>query len=472
MFRSIGLAGLLLAVGSCTGSAAPAPPAPNTPYSYFVAVGDAGSSGTRLYVYNVIRPAGATATQLPIVKLVSQDGGKAGGYKPPECSVKGLADSSDDQMTKCMNALTTYLGTLLDINGVPELVKTNMRVAVRATAGVRIVNIDDQGIHVLTVAEAAIKAGGFQNTTVRVIDGAFESEYAWIAANYMNKTLGGPAIDTIGILEIGGASEQIAFIPQILNNRSPISFIGNKYELYAFSSNRLGINEARKQFGEIPACKPGNNDSDFTACSRNLVYPTDPSVASIFPNRCVNNCGLEGDTQPPVYGTTFKPKFVGLGNVFGGLGDCLKGQTPPMDFNANSLTTIGVRLCSKDKQEPKKACPNASDKFIDLYCFNAALVATELSGLIETPAAPVGDAGVLVGASARGLGFPRDTTQVIASSDFLLGAGIPRADIPVGDSQIMNEDALKDAHGVPIPDGLAGVSWTLGYVLSVDSSGG
>ncbi|WP_300700687.1 hypothetical protein [Bacteroides sp.] len=162
-----------------------------------IAIIDAGSSGSRLYVYDIDVNTKVLTVLYPIGEVQK-------------------AASKGDTLSKIDNnqtAVTSFLTTMTSRYKVPEDEAIDLYVL--ATAGMRLVN----GV---TASEIYDKMGrtsltGYELKGAMTISGQYEGLYAWIAANYKNGKLRWTesrwSLDgTYGILEIGGASMQIAFI--------------------------------------------------------------------------------------------------------------------------------------------------------------------------------------------------------------------------------------------------------------------
>lgn len=157
-----------------------------------IAIIDAGSSGSRLYVYNLD---GETLTS------VYEDNGNAA----PLHEVRNDATS----VRTFLNTITTQY-TPSD--------NSKIQLYVLATAGMRGKNNDIYR----TIQQVSSELTHYELKGAMTISGRYEGLYAWIAANYQE---GGIIINnsgnklefqslqasTHGILEIGGASMQIAY---------------------------------------------------------------------------------------------------------------------------------------------------------------------------------------------------------------------------------------------------------------------
>lgn len=159
-----------------------------------IAIVDAGSSGSRLYVYEFSTDGKSVSTLYNGDSIVS----KLSGVVVCEDSVK-----------KYMDSITAKY-------------KTNETIPlyVLATAGMRTGNSESQVYNFIR----SYRHNNYEIKKAITISGRYEGLYAWIALNYEYKNLGYSIStpqkpltysgSTFGIIEIGGASMQIAFATQ------------------------------------------------------------------------------------------------------------------------------------------------------------------------------------------------------------------------------------------------------------------
>ncbi|XP_042301539.1 ectonucleoside triphosphate diphosphohydrolase 5 isoform X2 [Sceloporus undulatus] len=89
--------------------------------------------------------------------------------------------------------------------------------------------------------------------SVSVMDGTYEGILAWITVNFLTGQLYGRNQQTVGILDLGGASTQITFLPQLKETleQSPMDFFtsfqmfNSTYKLYTHSYLGFGLKAAR-----------------------------------------------------------------------------------------------------------------------------------------------------------------------------------------------------------------------------------
>eukprot|EP00897_Mesotaenium_endlicherianum_P010652 jgi/Mesen1/9615/ME000659S08991 len=158
----------------------------------FMAIIDAGSSGTRLHVFKY------TVTEtLPAVS-------------PNPASLKirpGLSSYADKP-----HAAGTSLQPLIAFarEHIPADLWATTPIKLMATAGLRRVE-ERAAEEILDSCRAALRGSGFlfkHPEGAAIIPGLWEGLYAWVAANYALNALGTNPQATTGIIELGGASAQ------------------------------------------------------------------------------------------------------------------------------------------------------------------------------------------------------------------------------------------------------------------------
>lgn len=236
-------------------------------YSYGVIL-DAGSSGTRVYVYNWKNAANArdsaSAKELQSLPRIET---KKKWRKKVHPGVSTFGEKPEDVGPEHLAHLVDFA---LDI--VPEDEVANTPIFLLATAGMRLLP-EYQRSQVLDNI-----CGYFQKNTrfqlpdcglhVQVIPGETEGLYGWIAANYLlggfdapDEHAHGNGHHTYGFLDMGGASAQIAFAPNATeteNHAEDLKLLrlrkvnGESLEHKVFVTTWLGFgaNEARRRYVE------------------------------------------------------------------------------------------------------------------------------------------------------------------------------------------------------------------------------
>ncbi len=161
---------------------------PITQASQKVAIIDAGSSGSRLHIYE-ISSSNAIRQVFPAneEETAASEGRALSSVANDPDSVRAYYDS----MTNC------YITT--DTAHIP--------LYILATAGMRL-EAQEKTEGVYAKLNAIGQSNGFVMKKATTISGRYEGLYAWIANNYKDGTL---TASSKGIIEVGGASAQIAF---------------------------------------------------------------------------------------------------------------------------------------------------------------------------------------------------------------------------------------------------------------------
>lgn len=348
---------------------------------------DAGSSGTRVFIYDW--QIGANKNEIPVIKL-------------PENRTKkvspGLATFGNN-----IEKIAAYLAPLIDfakeVVGKSEIEKTPLFFA--GTAGLRLEQKRDPASYqrIIDKTKDLLTKSGFKLAFgPGFISGQEEGAFAWLNVNsLLNKLpdiINGKDLG-IGIVEMGGASFQLAFLPKNppIKEAFSINLAGKNLVLYSHSYGDLGENEARSKFSNKEFCEWGNdNKGDFDKCRKTIIN----NIINIKGKEC-EQCGL---------GDIFQPKLSEVAKEFYALGAL--GYLP-LNFNietvnANNLRKKGLEICNvafKDAVLTMPALKNNTD-MMKKQCFNLAYYSAVLTGNEKY--------------EENGLGFPGDTTMLIAKN--------------------------------------------------------
>lgn len=207
-----------------------------------IAIIDAGSSGSRLYVYKISKDGKSIKTlcnekkNLPLSKVVAHK----------------------DSVIAYMESITSLFQP--EKYNIP-LKKNSIPLYVLATAGMRMVDsVKAKSIYLYMKSYKSENI--FKVKDAMTISGQYEGLYAWIALNYENGNLGlsnstpekpltYTSSSTFGIIEIGGASMQIAFAAQSSVSYDKKDLIDRKgfSRIYCKSYLGGGVDRIFKCFG-------------------------------------------------------------------------------------------------------------------------------------------------------------------------------------------------------------------------------
>lgn len=168
-----------------------------------IAIIDAGSSGSRLYVYEIKKSSGDFTLVYPTPEQEANSKGRA---------LSSVANHSD--------SVSVFLTTMTSKYNRKDTTE-RIPLYILATAGMRMLPKEKVESIYEKINSQTTEFNGFRLDTAMTISGRYEGFYAYIAANYKNGKLKfntstpessfTSSTTTYGILEIGGASMQIAF---------------------------------------------------------------------------------------------------------------------------------------------------------------------------------------------------------------------------------------------------------------------
>lgn len=342
---------------------------------------DAGSTGSRMHTFSFKRSGGT-------LKLINED---FLAVKP------GLSSYKDDPKgaAKSLDRLVQRSKTI-----VPKALYKSTPVFLRATAGLRLVGAEAAD-SILREVRTYLAASGFRFDSpswARVLGGNDEGIYSWITVNYL---LDRGARNTVGTLEMGGGSAQVAFVPrkaaQGANCTAPmeaVEYRGDKLRLYTTSHLQFGLQKARQlalqhfesngllddnpcinkggkvqvdmPFDEAKRSVKMTGAGDFAACRS--------KIRTILINPVTNLCGCNfctyrGSSQPPpikeyVAFAFYLERTVALGM-----------RTP---LTVTDIRTKGEEICAMSLDKVQRTYPNVPNgKAIDL-CFDLAYICAHL----------------------------------------------------------------------------------------------
>ncbi len=231
MIRAFVLIASLLAFVSSSSSAEPF----HCPQRYCLAVIDAGSSGSRLHIYAYEKDDQGWPVQLneSYSKKIS----------PGISSLDGSNDSASQ-----------YLSELFKIE-----VAEPTPVLFYATAGMRMLPVDDQEKIYSQLRRWFENQPAWQLVSLKTISGKEEGIFAWLAVNYEHGNLQEDGRQQDGIMDMGGASVQIV-LPVSNNtgiddkNLARFQLYNKNYSLFVKSFLGIGQNELARQFREEDSC--------------------------------------------------------------------------------------------------------------------------------------------------------------------------------------------------------------------------
>ncbi|RYP01153.1 hypothetical protein DL764_006276 [Monosporascus ibericus] len=247
------------------------------PIVQYVLMIDAGSTGSRIHVYKFNNCG-------PTPELESEE------FKMTEKSVGGLSKYKDDPL-----AAAKTLDPLMAVamQTVPDKLKGCSPVAVKATAGLRMIGFDAAEKILETVRSHLENDYPFpvvskEENGVAIMDGSDEGVYAWVTTNYLLGKIGGPDDSpTAAVFDLGGGSTQIVFEPTFKkaaaggmpeklaegDHKYELSFGGRDFELYQHSHLGYGLMAARNSIHQILLQDLYSKNKDKSFMSKPILNP-------------------------------------------------------------------------------------------------------------------------------------------------------------------------------------------------------
>ena len=200
-----------------------------------------------------------------------------------------------------------------------------------ATAGMRLLPKPKQQQYHALVREWFNSKSNWQLMDSKTITGSEEGVFGWLAVNYQLGTLNENS-ESIGVVDMGGASVQIAFP---VKNTSDIDgkdiqeldIYGQHVTLFVHSFLGLGQNEVAHQFLDSPSCFISSYEMPTGELAQGDAYSCKSEVSSLM--NAVHQ--VSSVVQP---GMATNP--VSNWYVLGGLVDLVQSQ--PFDFNSQEFT--------------------------------------------------------------------------------------------------------------------------------------
>ncbi|KAF3932266.1 Guanosine-diphosphatase [Dactylella cylindrospora] len=285
---------------------------------------DAGSSGTRIYIYrwldHTVQREKATPEELDSLPLIST---KKKWTKKIRPGISTFHDKISRVGPDHLEELFEHARTIIPPEQIPET-----PLFLLATAGVRLLPDWDRRNLLTEVCNYAIQNTNFLlpdcGLHVQAITGETEGLYGWIAANYLigafdanQKHNHGKGHHTYGFLDMGGASAQIAFVPNATETRKhaddlkllrmrKLSGEPVEYKVFVTTWLGFGVHEARSRY---------LNQLKGTSGGKGIIELPDPCLhegllATMKGKEVIRGANAAEDIPP---GTEDDPNLAGTG---------------------------------------------------------------------------------------------------------------------------------------------------------------
>jgi len=329
-----------------------------------LAVVDAGSTGTRLYLYSY----DLDDSNNPI--------------KINEISSKKITPgfASLEQNQETINAYLTILFAHTQAENIP--------VYFYATAGMRLLSHPRQQKYYQALQKWFAGQSQWQLADAKTITGSEEGLYGWLAVNYQLGTLSAADKNFVGVMDMGGASVQMVFPVQNAdgidrNDLMEVDIYGQHLQLFVHSFLGLGQTVLSHQFLDSANCfaidyqLPNgiSAQGDALSCQRDI-------------SKLINMVHGAGRIVKPAVAAN----PVNSWYVMGGLTTLLEDNTfhfENQQFTSQSLLEqADKQICHKQWQELHAQYPD--NDFVYGYClYSAYYYALMVNGYGLQPQLPV-----------------------------------------------------------------------------------
>lgn len=266
-----------------------------SPYQLVI---DAGSSGSRIYVYHKL----ATDSGMVIHDIYESK---------VSTQLASFADNPQNAGTKGIQPLLMNAINFLENNESMVNLST-VPTSVLGTAGMRLTSESSQMAIYHSVAQT-ILANGLKLDQTKTITGQYKGLYSWADVNYLQNNFNNNK--TKGIFEVGGASAQLAFVTSQVADKHivPVRVNNKSYNVYSISFLGLGQDVAIKSMNQMPdhnACYPVgysnislgiNGNFNYNYCNANYN-----SIIALYPEINQVKNVLNYTSQP----------FIGISGVY------------------------------------------------------------------------------------------------------------------------------------------------------------
>ncbi|MBA2650029.1 MAG: hypothetical protein H0U75_10645 [Legionella sp.] len=310
---------------------------------YYKILIDAGSSGSRLHIFQIDE-----STPVPTINKVFSKSIKPG--------MSTFGDSPEKVGPEYLAELLDEAEAFLD-----KKMVTGVEINILATAGMRLIPMDKQEQIFLEVTKY-LNNYPFQIGEIKTITGEMEGIYGWLDINYLLHNFQNHT-PSVGSIDMGGASTQIAYeTTQLATKKDVMTLVINNQQYVIFSKTFSGFGQdkallsmlKRQQAG---ACFP----REYNFQDEKVGDFDRASCANIYTDMLLNEKIAQQIALPP------EQTFFAYSGIYYTFNFFEMNENPNQSLLESKIQIV----CSSTWSQLKTAYPKVADKYLSSYCANA-----------------------------------------------------------------------------------------------------